>query len=537
MHPISRFGATISAALRPPGRLLNAHPAIARVAVASLSLSFIFVVAQFGTSQASPPQVATPPKSILPANVGVGLGTTEPVSISFDQPMDRASVESALSVRPSVGTVLIWSVDSRVLYVAPSDRWSTDARYVVTVGETAQNADGEALGFPGRFSFTTQTAPRVSAFRLSFPTDIDPQRQRAMPGDNRADSRALVNTPASDVIGDVSTGSSITIGFSSVMDRGDTAHHFLISPSVAGSISWSGNSLVFTPTERLPTDARYAITLAGAHDRDGNRLGGDTSFSFTTRAGAQVVHRAPDDGATNVETGAISIWFSQPMDREATAATWHVTDLTAGAAVAGSLAWNEDFSQLQFTPAAALARGHKIQVSLGDGAEDIDHNPVASTWTFSTKAPPPPVVRTPVTGPPPPADMAAYALWQINQSRAAYGFGPLQLNAAVSAVASAHALDMAQHGYFSHTGRDGSDVSDRLRRGGVSFSSSGENICYYNGIGVKAMLNWCHSVFMAEPYPGVPNHIGNILGTHFNRVGLGIASSGSRIYIVWDFAG
>ncbi len=85
-------------------------------------------------------------------------------------------------------------------------------------------------GSPGRFSFTTQTAPRISAFRLSFPTDIDPQRQRAMPGDNRADSRALVNTPASDVIGDVSTGSSVTIGFSSVMDREDTAQPFRHQP-------------------------------------------------------------------------------------------------------------------------------------------------------------------------------------------------------------------------------------------------------------------------------------------------------------------
>ena len=133
--------------------------------------------------------------------------------------------------------------------------------------------------------------------------------------------------------------------------------------------------------------------------------------------------------------------------------------------------------------------------------------------------------------------MAAYALWQINQSRAAYGFAPLQLDATISAVASAHALDMIQYGYFSHTGRDGSNVSDRLRRAGVSFSWSGENICYYNGLPVKSMMNWCHSVFMSEPYPGVANHIGNILSAHYTRVGVGVASSGTRMIIVWDFAG
>jgi uncharacterized protein YkwD len=42
---------------------------------------------------------------------------------------------------------------------------------------------------------------------------------------------------------------------------------------------------------------------------------------------------------------------------------------------------------------------------------------------------------------------------------------------------------------------------------------------------------------MSEPYPGYPNHIGNILSSHYNRVGVGIAQSGSKVIIVWDFAG
>jgi uncharacterized protein YkwD len=42
---------------------------------------------------------------------------------------------------------------------------------------------------------------------------------------------------------------------------------------------------------------------------------------------------------------------------------------------------------------------------------------------------------------------------------------------------------------------------------------------------------------MSEPYPGFANHIGNILSPRFTRVGIGIAESGGKVIIVWDFAG
>jgi uncharacterized protein YkwD len=40
---------------------------------------------------------------------------------------------------------------------------------------------------------------------------------------------------------------------------------------------------------------------------------------------------------------------------------------------------------------------------------------------------------------------------------------------------------------------------------------------------------------MAEPYPGVFNHIANILNPRYRRLGVGIATDGNRVYVVWDF--
>jgi uncharacterized protein YkwD len=248
-----------------------------------------------------------------------------------------------------------------------------------------------------------------------------------------------------------------------------------------------------------------------------------------------------------VKARQVVLRFSEPMNKDSTSGAMKVVDLTTGRRIRGYAAWQHGSTQLRYRFRAPLPRGAVIEVSLGKASRDKDGNAVSVSWTFRTPAA---VVaateqathagtaaRPAKPGPAAPADMQAYALWQVNQARANHGFAPLRLDAAVSAVASAHAWDMLKYGYFSHTGRDGSTIAGRLRAGGVSFGWSGENICYYNGLGLRGTLDWCHATFMSEPYPGVANHIGNILSAHYNRLGVGIAESGGKIILVWDFAG
>jgi uncharacterized protein YkwD len=528
-------GASRRAVFSPVLGLSRAHPRAVRVAATALAVSMIFVAARFGTTQASPPPVDRPPISILPHVVGAGIPTTDSVSVSFAQPMDRASVEEALTVQPAANTVLLWAPDSRSLTLWPNPRWETDQRYLITVGASARTARGEPTGALQASSFTTETAPVVTSLHLQFPTDLQIERLRVAHGALQPKPPASGLPAAAGAVTDVSTRTSITIGFSTLMDHADVTSHFVITPAVDGSLDWDGGLLVFTPDAPLPDDARYGITLAGAHDIDGNRLEGDVSFSFSTRPGSQVVKVTPKSGATGVDGTPISVWFSGPMDVAATTHAVQLKDVTLNRVLDATVTFNDAGDQLTVTPAARLGKGHHFEVRITNQALDADQNPVSTVWGFTTKSPPRPT--TPVSGPPPPADLAQYALWQINQARAAHGFAPLRLDSAISLVASGHALDMAKYGYFSHTGRDGSTVSVRLRRGGVSFGYSGENICYVNGSGSRQMIDWCHSVFMAEPYPGVANHIGNILGPDYTRVGFGIATNGSRMYMVWDFAG
>ena len=86
---------------------------------------------------------------------------------------------------------------------------------------------------------------------------------------------------------------------------------------------------------------------------------------------------------------------------------------------------------------------------------------------------------------------------------------PLRLNPTLSGIASAHAGDMARHGYFSHTGRDGSTVDGRATRAGYAWEAIGENIAAGQLSADAAMRGWMNS----------PGHCANIMSPAFSEMG------------------
>jgi uncharacterized protein YkwD len=552
LSSIQQQGADVRQRLASLATPLRQHRALTRVSLATLALG-VALAASLQGAAAGPEPTPVVTRSILPQHIATGVTTDAAVTIDFEQPMDPQSVEEALSLRPGSGWRASWSDDGMRLQLSPERRWRTDARYMVSIGSRARAATGASLGVGRSFSFTTETAPVISDFQLHYVAETTADRVRA---DAEAEAQHAASGATQemaaplDTSSDVSAATSISIGFSSLMDRDDVERSFAISPAVEGELSWSGDALVFTPTQRLEPGARYSVSLVGAHDARGNRLAGDISFSFTTRAGAQVVKLSPANGAKNVDLGEAHLWFSQPMDLESTRAALRI-ESADGNVVTGRSAWNEAGTQLRFTFENPLPAGEAFRITLADGARDRDGNAVTGTWSFTTKAPPAAVPQaaaprssTPTnpgptrpSGPPAPSDILQLALWQVNKARAQYGFASLRLDGAITQVATAYAWDLINYNRFSHTGRDGSRVADRLRRAGIGFSHSGENLCYHAGIGVRATLDWCHRTFMSEPYPGYFNHIANILNPRFTRVGIGIAQSGGQVKIVWNFAG
>jgi uncharacterized protein YkwD len=539
------------------GTLLSSHRAVTRVSLAALSFTIIVALGQQAapTIQAGPEPAPLVPESLLPQSVGVSVPSGDAITLTFETAMDPASVEAALQVLPAHKVELTWNADYTSLDVRPESRWRTDERYLVLVADTATATDGTALEGAKRFAFTTQPAPEVADFQVRLAGGAEPEAAKAEADADEAlaaEAVASRDTPGSqpptETPTEVSATSAITVSFSTPMNPTDVEDHFVIAPEVEGELSWSDGHLVFTPTGRLEPGARYSISVIGAHDLAGNVLGGEGNFSFLVQPGAQLTKTRPKANEADVEPATVEMWFSQPMDVDATNKAFALKDSATGALVGGNLTWNEAGTQLIYTPDAAFAGGRNFQVSLAKGATDLDGNPVTTAWSFTTKAAA--VVERASTGTTragsaarpvvpaaaPATSLAGYALNQVNAARAAYGFGPLVLDANISAAASAHAMDQAVNGYFSHNSLDGRTREDRMRAAGVSFGWSGENQCYHVGMSEQATLNWCHAQFMAEPYPGHWNHIGNILNPNARRMGVGIANVGGKIVIVWDFA-
>ncbi|HEX5397283.1 MAG TPA: Ig-like domain-containing protein, partial [Candidatus Limnocylindria bacterium] len=464
MHSIRNVRAACRAPFESLGHLLSAHRAVARVSITAIALALVFVVSQQGVSRAGPEPVVGVPRSILPANIGVGVATDAFVTIPFDRPVDRASVEAGLSVIPDAAVSYRWSADNRSVRVAPRRHWMTDERYLLLLSSAVRFQDGASAGNARRLSFTTETAPTVSDFRLQY-VPQDPARLQAVHGDGLAEYAPRANgvvagtietrlraaaprTVTKDTAAEVSAHTAVSIDFTAPMDAGDVAEHFAINPHVPGDLSWRGRTLVFTPSQPLDPGARYAISVAGVHDVTGNPLGGDSSFSFTTITAGQPIKVSPKTHATNVTSGEVKVWFSQPMATDRTARVFSLTDLTSKKKIAGKISWNEAKTQLSFKSTKALAKGHSFRITLAKGAVDGDGNEVTLTSTFKTKAAPAPARTTSSRSGPPPAppgpasSLTGYALNQVNAARSSYGFGSLGLNSAVSAVANAHAWDM-----------------------------------------------------------------------------------------------
>ncbi len=548
------------------GLSLSSRRALIRVTMAALSFTILIAASYQAPAQARP-QAGAPaaPESLLPQTVGVALVSDAGITIDFDEPMDPASVEESLQIVPAQRVDLQWDRSRTALTVVPASRWRADERYLVVVDGAAQTDSGDLLPASRRFTFTTEAAPQVVEFQVHLAgqgheakdggADVATTRAAVLEADRSAGGldtalalpigKGATSEVPDDTATDVSASSSISIGFSHAMDLADVEAHFRISPEVAGNVSWSGESLVFTPSERLDAGMRYTISLAGAHDAAGNLLGDTSTFSFVVQDGAQITKTTPERGADDAGTAYVQMWFSQPMKVDETNAAFTLVDTVTGQPVGGHLTWNEASTQLWYTPDRPLAGGRTFRVVLADGARDDFGNAVTAEWEFTTGATAvasAPSVRSSTStrsvAPPaagPATSLAGYALNQVNAARAAYGFAPVVLDPAVSAVAASHAWDQARNGYFSHTGADGSSRQTRLARGGVGFGWSGENQCYHIGMSEQATLNWCHAQFMGEPYPGHWNHIGNILNPNARRLGVGIATVGGRTIITWDF--
>lgn len=89
----------------------------------------------------------------------------------------------------------------------------------------------------------------------------------------------------------------------------------------------------------------------------------------------------------------------------------------------------------------------------------------------------------------------------------------LLLNGRLTEAAQAHAEDMADGQFFSHTSSDGFDVSSRVVEAGYNFNYVGENIAMGSTSVESVLSGWMSS----------DGHCANIMNPNYEELGVGYA--------------
>jgi uncharacterized protein YkwD len=137
---------------------------------------------------------------------------------------------------------------------------------------------------------------------------------------------------------------------------------------------------------------------------------------------------------------------------------------------------------------------------------------------------PPTNTETPATCPQMNIPFEAQVIELINIERINAGLSALNDHPQLTLAAQLHSADMACNDYFSHTGRDGSNFSERAKRQGYNIGYGGENIASGYSTPEKVVQGWMDS----------PGHKANILGENYVDIGVGYAySKGSSYGAYW----
>lgn len=275
---------------------------------------------------------------------GVELVGDEPLTITFDQPMNRSSVESALSTAPGFAVRFSWP-DDRSVVLVPEGGWPRATSFDISIGTQSEAQNG--LGLEDPYQFTIQTVGALEVAAVAPAADAE---------GIASDARILVtfNRPVVPLV--------------STADLAALPVPIRIEPAINGEGEWLNTAIYqFTPSEALKGGTQYTLTVpAGLETVTGALLETDYVWQFRTLA-PQILDISPYTNERNVLLDRqIAVRFSQPMDHASTESAFML--LAYGQPVSGVFTWNEDSTQLTFTPVAQLAIDTVFALNIGPEA-------------------------------------------------------------------------------------------------------------------------------------------------------------------------
>jgi len=323
------------------------------------------------------PTITPMPQPLPPALVevdpppGSRLAVDAPITLYFNQAMERAAVENALEIQffdvnnqfQTVPGVFSW-VDDSTLKISPEMAWQDATEYVLEIETSAGAANG--LTLIDKVSINYVTAPPLEVIQV---------------------------LPEPDVV-DVDPTSAIVVTFNQPVvplgaDPGTLPEALIIEPAVEGRGEWVNTSTyIFYPKTALFGGATYSISVnPNLSGTSGVSLASSTSWSFSTSS-PRLVSIEPGDGNLNADLDQpFTLTFNQPMDRISVEGHFTMHDAT-GEWIPGSFEWEQDDTVVVFTPSELLTRNTEYSLQIPFGAQALGGTPLGVSYEATVRTVP-----------------------------------------------------------------------------------------------------------------------------------------------------
>ena len=315
--------------------------------------------------------------STSPANAATGVNLNSSVTATFNEALDPASVTATTFIvtKGSVPVAGVLSYSGVTATFTPTGDLSPNTVYTGRLTTGIKDPAKNAMIADFVWSFTTGAGP-----------DIIPPTVTS-------------TDPANASIG-VALNKKISVAFSETMDSLSVTKSFTLANTTAGgsnvigSVSYTGLTAVFLPTDDLLPNTTYAGTISTvAKDLAGNALVANYVFNFTTGAAPDITRPVvtatiPTNTATNVPLNTkLSATFSEAMD-PATISNSSFRLNQGSTAIPCTVTYTGMIAT--FAPSSNLTPNTVYTATITQAATDLAGNAmlVDYVWSFTTGAAP-----------------------------------------------------------------------------------------------------------------------------------------------------
>jgi alpha-2-macroglobulin len=286
---------------------------------------------------------------------GAELPLSGPITLYFNQPMDTASVEGALSGQPNLSGHFNWQGNTKVSFT-PDAPFLPGSDMALRLDSTARSQQGMALLNPLTLTYRTvgflelaQVLPEAGSMEVNPTSAVVASFNRPVVPLGAGSTPDGSNLPPAFTIG--STTDLNPSGFGEWINT--STYIFYPEPALAGGMLYTVSvNPELTGVDGSPLDLGEGPDSAPAG-----------SWSFTTSL-PRVVSSVPAPFSTAMRLDQeISITFNQPMDSASVAANFSLAG-EDGQPLDGEMGWNEDFTELTFTPSSLYTRFARLTAAL-----------------------------------------------------------------------------------------------------------------------------------------------------------------------------